>query len=92
MMGSPSTGGLAAGANHGRHRGRGSGIALEPVAYNPGRRRAAGIYGTIITAAILDTAGGRLSTEALVTAVVVTLLVYWLAAVRRLLGRGPRWD
>lgn len=57
----------------------GGGIPLEPTAHNPGRRRAAGIYGTIITAAILDTAGGRLSTGALVTAVVVTLLVYWIA-------------
>ena len=55
------------------------GIPLEPVAPNAGRRRAAGIYGTIITAAILDTAGGRLATDALVTAVVVTLLVYWIA-------------
>jgi hypothetical protein len=50
-----------------------------PEAQNLGRRRAAGIYGAIITAAILDTAGGHLSTAALVTAVVVTLLVYWLA-------------
>jgi hypothetical protein len=46
---------------------------------NAGRRRAAGIYGAIITAAILDTAGGRLRTGALVAAVVITLLVYWLA-------------
>jgi hypothetical protein len=46
---------------------------------NQGRRRAAGIYGAIITAAILDTAGGHLPTTALVVAVVVTLLVYWLA-------------
>jgi len=59
--------------------GGGGGIPLEPAAHSPGRRRAAGIYGTIITAAILDTAGGRLSTEALVIAVVVTLLVYWIA-------------
>jgi len=44
-----------------------------------GQRRAAGIYGAIITAAILDTASGRMPTSALVTAVVVTLLVYWLA-------------
>jgi hypothetical protein len=43
------------------------------------RRRAAGIYGAIITAAILDTAGGRMPTDALVIAVVVTLVVYWLA-------------
>ena len=55
------------------------GIPLEPAVHTPGRRRAAGIYGTIITAAILDTAGGRLATDALVTAVVVTLLVYWIA-------------
>jgi hypothetical protein len=54
-------------------------VEAGPVARNLGRRRAAGIYGAIITAAILDTAGGRLSTEALVIAVVVTLLVYWLA-------------
>ena len=49
------------------------------AAANLGRRRAAGIYGAIITAAILDTAGGHLSTTALVISVVVTLLVYWLA-------------
>ena len=52
---------------------------LEPVAESRGRRRAAGIYGAIITAAILDTAGGHVSTTALVVAVVVTLLVYWIA-------------
>jgi hypothetical protein len=51
----------------------------EPAAENLGRRRAAGIYGAIITAAILDTAGGHLPTVALVVAVVVTLVVYWLA-------------
>lgn len=50
-----------------------------PAAGNLGRRRAAGIYGAIITAAILDTAGGKLPTAALVVSVVVTLLVYWLA-------------
>jgi len=54
-------------------------VEAGPAARDPGRRRAAGIYGAIITAAILDVAGGRLSTEALVIAVVVTLLVYWLA-------------
>ena len=41
-----------------------------------GKSRAAGIYGAIITAAILDTAGNRLPTDALVIAVVVTLVVY----------------
>jgi hypothetical protein len=62
-----------------------SGIAAEgdlhqePSPKNLGRRRAAGIYGAIVTAAILDTVGGHVSTVALVVAVVVTLLVYWLA-------------
>jgi hypothetical protein len=51
----------------------------EPTTRNLGRRRAAGIYGAIVTAAILDTAGGHVSTAALVISVVVTLLVYWLA-------------
>jgi hypothetical protein len=51
----------------------------ESAGKNLGRRRAAGIYGAIITAAILDTAGGHLPTAALVVTVVVTLVVYWLA-------------
>ncbi len=54
-------------------------IRQEPATKNLGRRRAAGIYGAIVTAAILDTAGGNLSTGALVISVVVTLLVYWVA-------------
>jgi hypothetical protein len=69
-----------------------------PAAGNLGRRRAAGIYGAIITAAILDTAGGHLPTAALVVAVVVTLLVYWLAEEYAELlgeqaagGRLPSW-
>jgi hypothetical protein len=49
----------------------------EPPA-DVGRRRAAGIYGAIITAAIFA-ASSTLSTAALVAAVVVTLVVYWLA-------------
>ncbi|MBV9094944.1 MAG: hypothetical protein JO132_13910 [Streptosporangiaceae bacterium] len=49
------------------------------TARRAGRRRASGIYGAIVTAAILDTAGGRLPTDALVVAVVATLVVYWLA-------------
>jgi hypothetical protein len=57
----------------------GEGAELGPAAENQGRRRAAGIYGAIITAAILDTAGGHVSTAALVVSVVVTLLVYWIA-------------
>ncbi len=42
-------------------------------------RRAAGIYGAIVTAAILAAVGGRLPSDALVVTVVVTLLVYWVA-------------
>jgi hypothetical protein len=57
----------------------GDGAEFGPAAENQGRRRAAGIYGAIITAAILDTAGGHVSTAALVVSVVVTLLVYWVA-------------
>jgi hypothetical protein len=57
----------------------GGGAQLKPPAKNLGRRRAAGIYGAIITAAIIDTAGNHLPTAALVVTVVVTLLVYWLA-------------
>jgi hypothetical protein len=68
-----------------------------PVAAK-GRRRAAGIYGAIITAAILDTAGTNMSTDALVIAVVITLVVYWLAEEYAELlgeqvegGRLPTW-
>lgn len=57
----------------------GDGTQAGPAVENLGRRRAAGIYGAIITAAILDTAGGHVSTAALVVSVVVTLLVYWIA-------------
>ena len=57
----------------------GDGAQAGLTAENLGRRRAAGIYGAIITAAILDTAGGHVSTTALVVSVVVTLLVYWIA-------------
>ena len=57
----------------------GDGAGLGPVAGKVGRRRAAGIYGAIITAAILDTGGGHVSTAALTVSVVVTLLVYWIA-------------
>jgi hypothetical protein len=57
----------------------GDGAQSGGAAENLGRRRAAGIYGAIITAAILDTAGGHVSTTVLVISVVVTLLVYWIA-------------
>lgn len=44
-----------------------------------GRRRASGIYGTIVVAATIATGGHFLHTWALAVSVVVTLLVYWLA-------------
>jgi len=50
-----------------------------PATTDQGRRRAAGIYGAIITAALLAAAGAKLPTGALVVSVVVTLVVYWLA-------------
>src|SRR6266571_4450271 len=46
---------------------------------SPGRRRAVSIYGTIVTAAILSSAGDRLSVADLFIAIVVTLFVYWVA-------------
>jgi hypothetical protein len=62
------------------------------------RRRAAGIYGTIITAAILAAAGAHLPTLPLAVSVVVTLLVYWVAEEYAELlaeqvegGRLPTW-
>lgn len=74
------------------------GVQLGPARRDLGRRRAAGIYGAIITAAIFDTAGGHLSTAALVVSVVITLLVYWLAEQYAELlgeqaegGRLPSW-
>jgi hypothetical protein len=57
----------------------GGGVESRPGAKDVGRRRAAGIYGAIITAAILAAVGGHLRTAAVVVSVVVTLLVYWLA-------------
>jgi hypothetical protein len=63
-----------------------------------GRRRAAGIYGTVVTAAVIDTAGDHVSTEKLVIAVVVTLLVYWVAeqyaevlGEHTIAGHPPTW-
>jgi hypothetical protein len=43
------------------------------------RHRAAGIYGTVVTAAVLAAAGNELTTFELAASVIVTLLVYWLA-------------
>ena len=70
-----------------------------PAGKTSKRRRAAGIYGAIVTAAILDAAGGKLPTDTLVVAVVATLVVYWLAEqYAELLGEQvqggavPTWD
>ncbi len=69
-----------------------------PPAQSRGRRRAAGIYGTIITAAILAAAGDHLPSLPLAISVVVTLLVYWAAEEYAELlgeqvegGRLPTW-
>jgi len=43
------------------------------------RRRAAGIYGTIVTAAVIAAGGNQLNSAQLAVTVVVTLIVYWLA-------------
>lgn len=43
------------------------------------RRRAVGIYGTIVTAGVLAAAGDRVSTPDLAISVLVTLVVYWVA-------------
>jgi len=43
------------------------------------RQLSAGIYGTIITAAILASAGTQLPTTELAVSVLVTLTVYWIA-------------
>jgi hypothetical protein len=55
------------------------GVDTVSSAMAPGRRRAAGIYGAIVTAAVLAAGGGHLPTLALAASVVVTLLVYWVA-------------
>jgi hypothetical protein len=56
-----------------------TGTPAGPPGRARGKRRAAGIYGAIVTAAILAAAGSHLPVPALVVAVVVTLLVYWVA-------------
>ncbi|MGO9077638.1 MAG: hypothetical protein ACLQDY_01150 [Streptosporangiaceae bacterium] len=63
-----------------------------------GRRHSAGIYGTIITAAILASAGPGRGTLLLAVSIIVTLLVYWVAEQYADLlgeqlgaGRLPRW-
>jgi hypothetical protein len=69
-----------------------------PEHTSAGRRRAAGIYGAIITASIMTAAGSSLPTLALALSVLVTLVVYWVAEeYADVLGRQvtaghlPRW-
>ena len=57
----------------------GAGAEPGPSVRSPGRQRAVGVYGTIVTAAILSSAGDRLSAPDLVVSLVVTLSVYWVA-------------
>ena len=58
-----------------------SGAGAVPVrpARSAGRQQAVAIYGTIVTAAILSSAGDRLPVPDLVVSIVVTLAVYWVA-------------
>lgn len=53
-------------------------VAAHSARVRAERRRAAGIYGAVVTAAIFA-ASAQLSTVGLVIAVIVTLVVYWLA-------------
>jgi hypothetical protein len=75
-----------------------SGAHPPPSARTPGPRPAAGIYGTIITAAVLAAAGDQVPTLPLAVSVLVTLLVYWVAEEYAELlgeqlagGRVPAW-
>jgi hypothetical protein len=63
------------------------------------RRRAAGIYGAVITASVMAAAGGSLPTTALAVSVLITLVVYWLAEQyseilgrQAVHGRLPTWS
>ena len=51
----------------------------EAAAPAAGRRRAAGIYGAIITTSILTSVAAKVPTLALALSVLITLIVYWLA-------------
>jgi len=76
-----------------------AGDALPPAAHpTAARRRAAGIYGTIVASAVLAAGGGHLRTVPLAVTVLVTLLVYWAAegyaellAEQVHTGRLPTW-
>jgi hypothetical protein len=51
----------------------------EPQGRSSARQNAVGIYGTIVTAAILASAGDRVSAPDLALSIVITLFVYWVA-------------
>jgi hypothetical protein len=76
-----------------------AGDALPPAVHaTAARRRAAGIYGTIVASAVLAAGGGHLRTVPLAVTVLVTLLVYWAAegyaellAEQAHAGRLPTW-
>jgi hypothetical protein len=77
----------------------GGGRLQSPPTARAGRRRAAGIYGAIITAAVLTAGGPVLATTPLALSVLVTLVVYWLAEQYAellgepdRLGHWPRWN
>lgn len=86
-----------------RHLGAavaGSAIPQHPgePAEPPRLRPADGIYGTIITASVLASAGDELAAGPLAVSVLITLAVYWLADVYSELlgghferGRLPSW-
>ena len=64
----------------GTDAGSGSSVSRPgSVSTSRGRRRAAGIYGTIVTAAVIAAGGNQLDSAQLAVTVVVTLIVYWLA-------------
>jgi hypothetical protein len=68
-----------------------TGPSLNGDEREPGRRRASGIYGTIVTAAVIAAGGNQLSTTELEVTVLVTLVVYWLAEqYAELLGEHTR--
>jgi hypothetical protein len=62
------------------------------------RHRAAGIYGTVVTAAVLAAGGSQLRTLALALGVLVTVTVYWAAegyaefGEQAYDGRLPTWS
>lgn len=71
--------------------------AVSPDTAKTPIRRAAGIYGLIVTASVLAAAGTKLGTAPLTVAVFTTLLIYWVAeeyaevGERASMGDLPSW-